>query len=149
MLRAVLRGDNLHGSRRFFVRRGAGSRGNGGFHPSIVIQFPRNEDIIVSDGMSLATCASTLTTRASRRQRELVGSRTLDIHGRVSRLTRGSCSGLMRSTVNFILVFVPGRADCVTTVGRRPSLDHCTCRGGIVVVSPDGLLVTLRLTCGL
>lgn len=150
MLAQILRTSNLHRKCRCRARIDVRGSTHSQVRPSIVIQLPRKGSIIVSTGVALITCRHCFGTRSSCAHRDTLRRRVTSIHGRVHLLKHGSCRRLPKlQALSCILVFVPIRPTFLLTLSHRPRLVARTLGGGVVLIDPAALLITLHAVTGL
>ena len=117
--------------------------------PDVVVHLPQSRNVIIDSKVSLKAFTEYVAADDSLEQDRLMKEHLRSVRQHIKELADKNYSKLVKDSIGYVLMFIPGEAAYVAAVTADPTLPTEAYKQHVILINPTNLLMALQLAYNL
>lgn len=117
--------------------------------PDVVVHLPQSRNVIIDSKVSLKAFTEYVAADDALEQDRLMKEHLRSVRQHIKELADKNYSKLVKDSIGYVLMFIPGEAAYVAAVTADPTLPTEAYKQHVILINPTNLLMALQLAYNL
>lgn len=117
--------------------------------PDVVVHLPQSRNVIIDSKVSLKAFTECVAADDALEQDRLMKEHLRSVRQHIKELADKNYSKLVKDSIGYVLMFIPGEAAYVAAVTADPTLPTEAYKQHVILINPTNLLMALQLAYNL